>query len=91
MNRMRNRFLPVPGLFSNVRLSLLIGTLQSGNLFFNSFKDRFGAIISTLRELSDFKLVRLTPDHGTFVKGFGQAYRLEGARLDKAVHIQRNA
>ncbi|MDH3693784.1 MAG: pyridoxamine 5'-phosphate oxidase family protein [Gammaproteobacteria bacterium] len=54
-------------------------------------QDRFGEIILTLRELSDFKLFHLTPERGTFVKGFGQAYRLEGEHLDKAEHIRRNA
>jgi len=55
------------------------------------FHERFGGIVSTLRALSDFKLFCLTPEQGTFVKGFGQAYRLEGEHLDKAVHIRRNA
>ncbi len=61
------------------------------NPVLEKLQDRFGEIISTLRELSDFNLFRLTPEQGTFVKGFGQAYRLEGEHLNKAVHIRRNA
>lgn len=39
---------------------------------------RHGAVIATLRDLSDFQLLRLVPKHGMLVLGFGQAWRLTG-------------
>jgi len=42
----------------------------------NGLRGRHGAIIDTLLDLSDFRMFRLTPYSGRFVKGFGQAYRL---------------
>jgi putative heme iron utilization protein len=37
---------------------------------------RHGEVISTLAELSDFKLVELVPSDGIFIRGFGQAYKI---------------
>lgn len=37
---------------------------------------RHGEIISTLAELSDFKLFELVPSDGIFIHGFGQAYKI---------------
>lgn len=45
------------------------------------FSHRFGNIIATLRQLPDFTLYRLVPEHGLYVKGFGQAFRIPGADL----------
>lgn len=47
------------------------------NAVFQLFSDRFGPVVDTLRSLSDFQIVELTPTDGTFVRGFGQAMRLE--------------
>lgn len=38
--------------------------------------ERFGGIVGVLRDLPDFRLFRLTPKEGTYVRGFGQAYDL---------------
>jgi len=43
----------------------------------SEFEARFGAIIEMLRSLDDFVLFRLVPHHGSFVKGFGQAYTID--------------
>jgi len=51
------------------------------------FSERFGAIVATLEALPDFELVRLTPVSGTYVRGFGQAWRLGGATMDEPEHI----
>lgn len=42
---------------------------------------RHGQRILNLSEHEDFKLFRLTPREGRYVKGFGRAYRLEGKTL----------
>lgn len=49
------------------------------------FADRFGKFMETLRSLPDFQLFRLAPRLGSYVRGFGQAYVIDGARLD-AIH-----
>ena len=41
-------------------------------------KDQHGEIIDTLRSLSDFYLFQLSPKSGRFIKGFGQAYQIDG-------------
>lgn len=51
------------------------------------FEQRFGDIVQTLRELRDFVLFRLHAESGVYVRGFGQAYRLEGEKLDQVRHI----
>lgn len=38
---------------------------------------RHGEILSTLKELADFRLYALQPVTGTFVRGFGQAYTID--------------
>lgn len=45
------------------------------------FEREFGNIVGVLRALPDFRLFRLEPQSGRYVRGFGQAYRLEGAGL----------
>ncbi len=51
------------------------------------FEQRFGDIVQTLRGLRDFVLFRLHAESGVYVRGFGQAYRLEGEKLDRVRHI----
>ena len=55
------------------------------------YKERFGAIVDTLVQLADFNLYSLKPNYGVYVKGFGQAYRITGNRLDKIEHITNPA
>ena len=50
------------------------------------FCDRHGKVIDLLTSLPDFLLFQLQPASGTFVKGFGQAYRVN-AELTKAESI----
>ena len=45
------------------------------------FGERFGSVVDLLRGLPDFRLFRLTPKTGRFVRGFGQAYRVVGGSL----------
>ena len=55
------------------------------------FKEKFGDIIDTLTSLEDFKMFRFRPIRGTFVKGFGKAYTIEGKEMDQISHISFTA
>ena len=52
-------------------------------------QNRFGEIIDNLSQLSDFKLFRLTPTTGRFVKGFGQAHTVQGNDDIDFVHLDQ--
>ncbi|WP_237701181.1 MULTISPECIES: hypothetical protein [Methylophaga] len=43
--------------------------------------DRHGDRIQNLSQLSDFKLFKLNPIGGRYVKGFGKAYQIDGGSL----------
>jgi hypothetical protein len=49
--------------------------------YLTAFGERFGPVVDVLRSLPDFRLFRLTPETGRFVRGFGQAYRVVGGSL----------
>tara|TARA_B100001250_G_C19328000_1_gene583403 strand:- start:16 stop:504 length:489 start_codon:yes stop_codon:yes gene_type:complete len=55
------------------------------------FLDMFGDIINVLTSLSDFKMFCFSPVSGSYVKGFGKAYTIEGAELDKISHVNFSA
>jgi putative heme iron utilization protein len=42
---------------------------------------RFGSTVDLIRPLVDFRLFRLTPVQGTYVRGFAQAYPVRGPDL----------
>ena len=46
------------------------------------FERKFGEVMGLIRPLQDFRLFALVPRRGTFIKGFGQAFRIEGPALD---------
>ena len=46
------------------------------------FERKFGEVIGLIRPLADFRMFALMPRRGVFVKGFGQAFRVEGPALD---------
>lgn len=48
----------------------------------NLFERKFGEVIGLIRPLADFRMFALMPRRGVFVKGFGQAFRIEGGALD---------
>lgn len=50
--------------------------------------NRFGALMQTLRSLSDFHLLRLEPTSGTFVAGFGKAFDVDPQQDGKLSHIR---
>ena len=55
------------------------------------FLEKFGDIISILKSLSDFKMFCFSPVSGSYVKGFGKAYTIEGEGLDKISHVNFSA
>ena len=55
------------------------------------FLDRFGDIINILTSLSDFKMFCFSPVSGSYVKGFGKAYTIEGGALDQISHVNFSA
>ncbi len=54
----------------------------------DAFATTFGDVIDMIRPLKDFKLFRIRPQGGVYVRGFGQAYRVTGAALDRFKHIR---
>ena len=53
----------------------------------SEFRRQFGEIMQLLESLPDFTLFRIRLESGSFVRGFGQAYALSGARLERLAHI----
>ncbi len=51
------------------------------------FHRRFGEVMQLLESLPDFTLFRIRPEAGNYVRGFGQAYALDGEKLDRLRHI----
>ena len=84
-------------IYVRTRLILYCTTLQiaremgAGHLLWNElvtqFTAKFGDIINMLVSLDDFKMFRFRPIRGTFVKGFGKAYTIEGKGMDQIEHI----
>ncbi|MCC4798639.1 heme utilization protein HutZ [Enterovibrio norvegicus] len=48
---------------------------------------RLGEMIDNLSQLGDFRLYRLNPEIGRYVKGFGQAFDVTGEDLLSIVHL----
>jgi len=49
----------------------------------DAFQSTHGKTVELLRQLPDFHLMRLSPQSGRLVMGFGQAYELIGEGLDE--------
>ena len=84
-------------IYVRTRLILSCTTLQisremgAGHLLWDElvtqFTAKFGDIINMLVSFKDFKMFRFRPIRGTFVKGFGKAYTIEGKDMDQIEHI----
>ena len=59
--------------------------------YIDLYKNRFGAIVDTLVQLADFGMYELKPESGVYVKGFGQAYRIDGVEMSDVEHIRNPA
>ena len=51
------------------------------------FKAKHGPFMDMMRELRDFHLFRLVPVQASYVRGFAQAYQLQGAGLGEIRHV----
>ncbi len=86
-----------PNAFARQRVSLrgrvvIVG--RDSDLFADAlaeFHRRFGEIMRLLESLPDFTLFRVELEAGRFVRGFGQAYELEGEKLERLRHIDPRA
>ena len=84
-------------IYVRTRLIFLCSTLNiaremgAGHLLWDElierFTAKFGDIINMLVSFKDFKMFRFRPIRGTFVKGFGKAYMIEGKEMDQISHI----
>ena len=84
-------------IYVRTRLIFICNTLQidremgAGHLpwdeLVTQFTAKFGDIINMLVSLEDFKMFRFRPIRGTFVKGFGKAFTIEGKDMTKIEHI----
>ena len=88
-------------IYVRTRLIFYCTTLQiaremgAGHLLWDElvaqFTAKFGDIINMLVSLEDFKMFRFRPIRGTFVKGFGKAFTIEGKDMDQISHISFTA
>ncbi|WP_319380650.1 pyridoxamine 5'-phosphate oxidase family protein [Thiomicrorhabdus sp.] len=58
------------------------------NQVLEKMEGKFGEIIQMLKPLEDFHLFELKPQSAGYVRGFAQAYRLEGEGLSEVTHIR---
>ena len=54
---------------------------------FKLFDERYGDKLSFLREMKDFKIVKITPEERSLILGFGAAYKMgvDGQLLNKSI------
>ena len=64
---------------------------EKGNQQIPIFLNKFVDIINILTSLSDFKMFCFSPVSGSYVKGFGKAYTIEGDGLDQISHVNFSA
>ncbi len=53
----------------------------------DDYAENFGGIMRNLSASMDFHLFKLKPKHATYVRGFGQAYKIVGEKLDQIQHM----
>lgn len=53
-----------------------------------SLRARHGKTVTMLENMSDFRLFRLIPQQGLYVKGFGQAYQVNADDQVDVVHLE---
>ena len=47
------------------------------------FEHKFGEVVELIRPLEDFKLFKIQPRNGVYVRGFAQAYPIEAPELEQ--------
>ena len=55
----------------------------------DAYEERQGKMVNLLRQLPDFRLMKLSPVSGQFVMGFGKAFKLTGPGLSEFEHSRR--
>ncbi|QIA63694.1 heme utilization protein HutZ [Vibrio astriarenae] len=53
----------------------------------SALTQKFGEIIDNLSNLGDFRLYQIQPEKGRYVKGFGQAFDVNGFDMVDVVHL----
>ena len=71
----------------NCDAEILVRESQDWVRIMSLFDDIAGELMQTLRMLSDFQMIRLKPNSGLFVKGFGKAYEISGEKMDQLSHV----
>lgn len=51
------------------------------------FHSRFGKFIDLLKSLNDFRLFKITPLQGSYIRGFSQAFKLEDEGLSRVICV----
>jgi putative heme iron utilization protein len=54
----------------------------------DGFSETFGEVMKLLKPLADFKMFRLAPKQGMYVRGFGKAYRFNGGLPADLEHVK---
>lgn len=72
----------------NVAASIIVRELPLWNTRIEQLREKFGPVMDHLKNLEDFHLFELKPSAGRYVKGFGQAYALEGMEKQVALHLK---
>ena len=71
----------------NCDAEIVVRESQDWMRIMSLFDDFAGELMQTLRMLTDFQLIRLKPNSGLFVKGFGKAYEISGEKMDQLSHV----
>ena len=71
----------------NCDAEIVVRESQDWMRIMSLFDDFAGELMQTLRMLADFQLIRLKPNSGLFVKGFGKAYEISGEKMDQLSHV----
>ena len=80
-------------IFARTRLSLscqaafIERDTSHGQATLDKFELSQGKTLALLRSLPDFHLVELRAQHGSFIKGFGQAFRFKGLNFVAATAV----
>lgn len=80
-------------LFARQRMTLQCESIEvfRGSVHFETimekFSGKFGKFMDMLKSLNDFHMFKITPLRGSYVRGFAQAFKLEGKGLSKVSHI----
>lgn len=69
-------------LYFQCRATIILQHDKQYSLLLDKLQKKHGNIIPTLRNLADFHLFKLSPQHGRYIQGFGQAYRINPQLTD---------